>query len=129
MGNLPINIVDVVFAASFAYIIMLAFRGISRLFRGLVTRTVVISVRPSDLDETQRGMLLEKCWRLFPYEELDWDGTSFLRGSNIKITTNDGTKIEGQMVGVNDDGMICIITDSSVIAQELTAIEHVEWAK
>ena len=129
MNNLPITAVDILIAAVFSLILVFVFRAASRLFKQLVTRTIVLTVRPDELDPEQLDAFLVNCARLFPIEALDWNGTLFSRGNFLQVTTNDNTIIEGEFIGINEDGMVCLMTNHSVIAQEITTIEHIVGVK
>jgi len=82
-----------------------------------ITRASVIHFDPEQLEG-----LLESCYHTFPIDNLDFKGATFRRGASVRITTTRKTIIEGQFVGANKAEMICLVTDNTIIAQEIGAI-------
>lgn len=70
----------------------------------------------------QMKNVMEKCRRLFPIEVVEYHGTTFKRGTAVKITLSDKKSFTGCFVGRNYDNMVCVVTPKSVIAQELGLI-------
>ena len=123
--NLPINLTDVVFAAFFAGVIVLIIRVAGRMFHALITRSVVISLGVHNLDPEERESLMQRIYNHFPIETLKWDGTTFWRGSILRVVNDKDETFEGQFIGLNEDNMVCLFTNDSVIAQQMKSITDI----
>ena len=106
-------------AAVLALFVTWLIKTLSKLFKSLVSGSLEFDFKPSDYDE-----VIERCCELFPNELLVFGGTTFRRGMRVVIVTSKHRKIEGRLIGKDDDNMVCLITDRHVIAQELDALEE-----
>ena len=110
---------DIIFAAVLALIITWIITMVSRVFRVVITRSTELGFRPGDIE-----MVLQRCYLLFPIENLRFNGITFTRGMLVRVVTNRNTTIEGKFMGTNEDNMVCFLTSNSVIAHELGNIEE-----
>jgi len=112
-----IGINDVIFAVVGAGVLFILYKGIVGTIRIFVTRASIIPFNPDQIDH-----VLENCYRTFPIESLDFNGATFRRGVEVRITTNRNITIEGQFIGANQSEMLCLMTNETIIAQEIGAI-------
>ena len=126
MDFIPLTLNDVIFAAIWAFALVFIIRTVSRMFLRLVTRTTVLSLRPDQLEPEQLDAFLNKCYMLFPIDSFRWEGITFRRGNTLRIITSNNTAIEGRFIGINSDDMVCLMTNHSVVAQEIHTIEDVQ---
>lgn len=66
--------------------------------------------------------VVKSCCELFPKDNITFQGSTFKRGSRVQILTNCNQTIIGELIGANNDNMICLITAKHIIAQELSQI-------
>ena len=116
-----ISINDVFYAAVMALVFTWLFKALSRVFKAIVTRSTEFDFHPSNLDT-----IMEKCCSMFPNEIVRFNGSTFKRGMLLKVITSQHRTIEGQLIGLNDENMVCFITRGTVIAQELDKIDEME---
>lgn len=64
------------------------------------------------------------CYTLFPKDMVKFRGNMYERGAYLLITTSLG-KFEGSLIGQNYDNMICLITPTHIIAQDLGSIKDI----
>jgi hypothetical protein len=121
LSGIPLTINDLFNAAFWAAVIVIAIRLLGWGFRLIIARTSHINFDPSRAEE-----VLQRCRRLFPIEQLHFDGATIKRGTFVRIVTNRQAALEGEFVGTNRNDMLCLVTNSSVIAQELQAIETIQ---
>ena len=121
MPQIPLTQSDVIFAIAGAIILFVIYRFLSGAARMLITRASELRFHPD-----QQANILENCYRTFPIESLNFEGTIFQRGTAVRITTTRQTTVEGKFIGTNQAEMICLMTDSSVIAQEIGAIIEIQ---
>lgn len=75
--------------------------------------------------ESEIATLLQKCYNLFPKDIIQFRGKTFKRGMNIRIVTNQHKTIEGKLIGMNNQDILCIITQKYIIAHEISNIEDI----
>ena len=121
---IPLTIMDILTAALWAGIFVIGIRSISRLFLRFIARGTIFTLRPDQLEPEQLEAVLKNCYKLFPIDSLNWNGTVFKRGSKLRVVTTN-SNITGEFIGVNDDDMLCLMTSSSVIAHEIRTIEDI----
>jgi hypothetical protein len=119
--SIPLTAQDIILAAGAALALTWLINALSRLFRSVVNRSTEFDYTPQT-----RDFMLEKCYALFPTEYLRFNDELFKRGMQVRVFTYRNKQIEGQFIGVNDDNMICVMTQRRVVAQELTMIEEIE---
>ncbi len=122
MTNL-ISITDIVYAAVLALLLTILIQTI--------TKAVSMFFKPIEIEHTQREIkqIIEKCQSLFPRENVLFDGQTFKRGMNVRVVTNRQKIIEGELIGINSDDMICLLTSKFVVAQDLRNIKEMKIIK
>jgi len=118
---LQLSYTDVIFAVVGAGVIFIIIKFISGGVRMFITRSSIIHYTPDQLDN-----LLESCYNTFPIDNLNFNGATFHRGTSVRVTTVRKTIIEGQFIGVNQAEMLCLVTDSTIVAQDLDAIQEIQ---
>ena len=121
MSSIPLSLNDVLFAIIGAAVLFVIYRFVSGIIRLLITRTTEMRFNPDQADH-----VLQNCYTTFPIESLDFNGITFARGMPVRITTTRKTTIEGQFIGTNQAELICLMTESSVIAQEIRAVLEIQ---
>ena len=109
---------DVFLAACLAYVITYIIRSFQRWIDRRVEKTFV--VRSLDVPG-----VYEKCRELFPIEKITFQGTEFTRGMRVKVTTQHENIIEGELIGMNKMNLVCIRTNSQIIAHQLEKIQEI----
>ena len=121
MPQIPLTQNDILLAIAGAAVLFIVFRLLSGAVRLFISHTKEIKFHPDQLSN-----ILENCYRTFPIDNIDFNGATFRRGTPVRITTIRQTTIEGQFIGTNQAEMLCLMTDSSVIAQEIGAILEIQ---
>jgi uncharacterized Fe-S cluster-containing radical SAM superfamily enzyme len=109
---------DVFLAACLAYVITYIIRSFQRWIDRRVEKTFV--VRSLDVPG-----VYEKCRELFPIEKITFQGKEFTRGMRVKVTTQHENIIEGELIGMNKMNLVCIRTNSQIIAHQLEKIQEI----
>ena len=109
---------DVFLAACLAYVITYIIRSFQRWIDRRVEKTFV--VRSLDVPG-----VYEKCRELFPIEKITFQGKEFTRGMRVKVTTQHENIIEGGLIGMNKMNLVCIRTNSQIIAHQLEKIQEI----
>ncbi|MCL2499018.1 MAG: hypothetical protein FWE90_01645 [Defluviitaleaceae bacterium] len=121
LSQIPLTSTDLLNAALMALAILLAVRLLGRVFRIMLARTRHIRFDPARAEEVRK-----RCTRLFPIEYLQFNGATFERGTILRIITDKQAAIEGEFLGANRNDIMCLVTDGSVIAQEMHCIETIQ---
>ena len=69
--------------------------------------------------------VLERCYAMFPLENVSFKGQTFTRGMHVKITTFQDKVFEGELIGTNYRNLVCIMTNRLVVAHELSNIRDI----
>ena len=109
---------DVFLAACLAYVTTYIIRSFQRWIDRRVEKTFV--VRSLDVPG-----VYEKCRELFPIEKITFQGKEFTRGMRVKVTTQHENIIEGELIGMNKMNLVCIRTNSQIIAHQLEKIQEI----
>lgn len=119
MNGIHLSIADIGYAAVLALLLTWLVGGVLRTFELLF--------KPVEFDYSQDdpGKILKKCYSLFPKEIVDFRGKVFKRGMIVRITTSQRKVIEGELIGLNKDNMICLMTSRYVVAHDLHNIEEI----
>lgn len=121
LSAVPLTFDDVLTAAVIAVFVVIALRLLGWAIRAALARTRHIQFDPERVAEVR-----SRCSRLFPVENLIFDGATVTRGAIIRIITRQQFAIEGEFMGTNYSNMLCLVTREAVIAQELQAIETIQ---
>lgn len=79
---------------------------------------------PPQLRGSEGEAFLAQCRELFPITSFRFGNTVFERGDYIQLVTLQQRLIEGELIGQNDQRVICIRTRQNVIAQKMDRIER-----
>jgi len=88
-------------------------------------RIKVKVVRTSGGEEAAKKDIMKKCVELFPLDTINFRGKVFTKGAMVRVTTLQKRVIEGEIIGKNDMGVLCIITGKHIIAHEIDKIEDI----
>jgi len=124
--NIPITMADILFAAFAAGIVLFIVRVMSQLFRSLTNRSTIFILGNTPLDPSKLEDITQKCYNLFPIESFKWEGSTFTRGTNLRMITSTNSTFQGKFIGVNSDDIVCLLTDQCVIAQEINTILSIQ---
>jgi hypothetical protein len=119
--TIPINTQDIIFAAGLAFVLTGLINVLTKIFKSVINKSTEFDYAPRNRDS-----VLERCRDLFPTEYLRFNDALFRRGMEVRVSTYRNKLVEGQFIGVNNDNMICIVTQHRVVAQELNMIEDIE---
>ncbi|MBM6830124.1 hypothetical protein H9X85_10915 [Anaerotignum lactatifermentans] len=73
--------------------------------------------------EVDMMRVMERCREMFPIETVSFHGDLFQRGTRVRIVTTQENIIEGELVGMNRIQMVCIRTQTQIIAHQLNKIQ------
>ncbi len=65
----------------------------------------------------------ERCEKLFPIVSIPFQGMIFQRGMRVEVHMQPYQVIVGELIGMNKINLICIRTDSQILALRLEKIE------
>lgn len=114
----PLNTIAVLVTALFVTLII---KGVWRRLKTMLKYPAQFSFSSKDIDR-----IIERCNDLFPKQTLLFKGKSFKRGMRVRVTTLSKKTFEGELVGVNSDNILCVITKSSIAADVLENICVIE---
>ena len=121
MPSIPLTQNDLIFSIAGAAVLFVIYKFVAAIVHMLITRTSEIKFNPDQHDD-----VLRNCYRTFPIDNLRFNGITFNRGMTVRITTTKQTTLEGHFIGINKSEMVCLITDNSVIAQEIDTIQEIQ---
>lgn len=110
---------DILFAAFTALIITWSVTNFVRMWKFLKNPSAV----QFDKGEKELAGVLQKCYNLFPKEIIQFRGKTFKRGMKVRIVTNQHKTIEGKLIGMNSEDILCVITQKYIVAHEISNIE------
>ena len=108
---------DIIFAAILALILTWLIRAASRVISVVFTQSIDVGYSPGDSD-----IILQRCCRIFPIENLRFKGAIFRRGMVVRVVLSGKNIIEGKFIGTNEEDMVCFMTGSYVITRRLENI-------
>lgn len=108
------------YAAVLALFITWLIRTIINLKRLLRSPISEIGYPPKDIKQ-----IIQKCYKLFPKEIINFRGEVYTRGMKIQIITVQKKQFEGELIGSNEKNMVCILTHKYIIAHEITNIAEI----
>ncbi|MDR2650673.1 MAG: hypothetical protein LBB94_13300 [Clostridiales bacterium] len=114
--NFQFTMQDIIFSSILAFIITLALIYARELLRLTRKRSALPNYR--DI-----GKILQRCYRLFPMDIIQFRGETFHRGMRVHVTTSQKKDFEGQLIGLSKENMICVLTSRYIIAQELSKVQ------
>ena len=116
---ITLSVQDVLFAAGFSLALTWLIIGITKVFRAIVSLPAEFNYKSKDLNR-----ILQKCYNLFPRDSIQFKGELYKRGMVVRITTIQNKNFEGQIIGLNNDNMICLMTNKYIVAHELDKINE-----
>lgn len=125
IGNLPISLEEIIYAAFLSLCLTLVIRNIYRAKKVIKNAKDFAKQNQSEIIANE----IKRCYNLFPIDKIVFHGKTFTRGMTIKITTIANTKFEGEFIGGNDRNMLCIKTNRFIIAHELKNISDIDLIK
>lgn len=69
---------------------------------------------------------LENAYKFFPKETIKFRGKIYERGTNIKILLNSSKVYEGEFIGVNSNGVLCLITKDFITTIRIKNISDIK---
>ena len=117
---LTLTIQDVFYAAILAFFLTWVILSLIKIFRVVTTRTSEFDYRPGDMSR-----VLEKCYALFPRDIVQFQGKTYTRGMMVRVTTDQNRSITGQLVGLNNENILCLVTNRYIVAQEMEKIDSI----
>lgn len=70
----------------------------------------------------QKNGYMAKCRELFPTPEVIFNGVRYTAGDKIRIKTLNHKILEGILIGSDDKGRLCVITNRYVIVHDINQI-------
>ncbi len=117
MGSFYIEPMDILYAAALSFIIFVMVKWLWRISGNKTNK---------EKENLYKSMLsngaLNKCYELFPLEEVSFNGKAFVKGETVNIRTLNNRILEGILVGRDDKGRLCVITDRYVIVHSIDEI-------
>ncbi len=118
---MSLTVSDIVFAAVTSLVLTWLIKSFVSIWR--------ILKNPSTIEiakyEKEITFILQKCYNLFPKDIVQFRGKTFKRGMKIRIITSQHKTIEGKLIGMNSQNILCIITKRYIIAHEISGIEDI----
>jgi hypothetical protein len=112
---------DIILAAGAAFLLTGLVNGLVKLFKLAVNHSTEFDYEPHNRDS-----VTQKFCTLFPIEQLHFNNALLKRGMQVRVCTVKNKFFEGQFIGVNNENIICVITQYQVVAQELGMVEEIE---
>jgi len=123
MNNFDFSVLtseDILYAALGAVLITWVIKIIGKLNK-------IIKNPMSLLDQNEDlRQVIQRCYKLFPMEMVQFNGETYKRGMKLKIITMQKKIFEGEFIGCNEKNMLCILTSRYIIAHEITNIQKIE---
>lgn len=123
MDNFDFSLItseDIIYAALGALLIVWIIRFVMKINK-------IIRAPLSLLDQSEElRQVLQRCYKLFPKEMVQFNGETYKRGMKLKIVTLQEKSFEGEFIGCNERNMLCILTNRYIIAHEITNIQQIE---
>lgn len=119
--KIDLTIQDILYAAILAFFFTWLIQNISKIFRIVITRPTEFDYQLKDISK-----IMKKCYSLFPKEIIQFHGKTFKRGMNVRVTTVQNKTFEGELIGLNNENMLCVLTNSNIVAHELDSIEDMK---
>ncbi len=108
---------DLLLCAGLAFVVFLAVKTIGSFIKVLFVKHAEMDYLPDDLN-----LILKRCYSLFPNDVVSFHGREFKRGSIVRVTTDRHKIFEGRLIGVNNQNIVCVITNRYVVAHEMDKI-------
>ncbi|MCI8805106.1 MAG: hypothetical protein HFE59_04290 [Clostridiales bacterium] len=123
MNNFDFSVLtseDILYAALGAVLITWVIKIIMKLNK-IIKNPMSLLDKSEDLRQ-----VIQRCYKLFPMEIVQFNGETYKRGMKLKIITMQKKIFEGEFIGCNEKNMLCILTSRYIIAHEMTNIQKIE---
>ena len=123
MNNFDFSVLtseDILYAALGAVLITWVIKIIMKLNK-IIKNPMSLLDKSEDLRQ-----VIQRCYKLFPMEIVQFNGETDKRGMKLKIITMQKKIFEGEFIGCNEKNMLCILTSRYIIAHEMTNIQKIE---
>ncbi len=123
MNNFDFSVLtseDILYAALGAILITWVIKIITKLNK-IIKNPMSLLDKSEDLRQ-----VIQRCYKLFPMEIVQFNGETYKRGMKLKIITMQKKIFEGEFIGCNEKNMLCILTNRYIIAHEMTNIQKIE---
>ena len=110
---------DLILSAVFAFVVTYLIIYVWEYLTLTRKRPALSNYRARDI-----GKILQRCYRLFPTDIIQFHGVTFRRGMKVHVTTSQKKDFEGQLIGLSKENMICVLTSRYIIAHELNKIQN-----
>lgn len=81
---------------------------------------------PANMPASLRGLegeeFIAQCKVLFAQTQFKFEGVTVTRGDRIRVVTMGDRILEGEFIGMNENGVICVVTARNVVAQKLNRV-------
>jgi len=116
-----LTVLDVIYAALLAFVLTQFILSIKKV-RSTAAKIKAIK-NPNG--EIEMMAILKQCKKMFPLSTINFRGKVFTTGMKVRITTLQKRIIEGEIIGRNEDNVLCVFTGKHIIAHELNKIEDI----
>jgi hypothetical protein len=110
---------DVIYSSLLALVFTWIVTGIVNILKSALSKPLDLEGLPKDMNK-----IMQKCYNLFPNDIIQFRGETFTRGMRVRVRTSQHKIFEGQLIGLNKDNMLCVLTKRYIVAHELDKIEE-----
>jgi hypothetical protein len=119
ISNLNIYLSDIIMAAVLAFLATVTIRMILRMSR------IMRSIKGLMDNSVNNDEIIKRCYSIYSMDTFNFHGQTLKRGMHIRLTTLQDKSYEGEIIGLNSNNMLCIITRELVIAHELSNVREI----
>ncbi|MDR3238547.1 MAG: hypothetical protein LBT44_00425 [Clostridiales bacterium] len=116
---ITLTLQDILFAAVLAFALTWLIMSFGHMIQSVWSKPTEFDYLPKDMNK-----VLQKCYHLFPRDIVQFHGETFRRGMKVRVRTNQHKIFEGQLIGLNNENMLCVLTNRYIVAHELDKIEE-----
>ncbi|MDR1000154.1 MAG: hypothetical protein LBL96_05065 [Clostridiales bacterium] len=69
--------------------------------------------------------VLQRCCAMFPHEIVIFGEKTFQRGMKVRVTTDKQRVYEGRIIGLNNEDMLCLLSNNYIVAHQLDRIKNI----
>ncbi|MCL2171727.1 MAG: hypothetical protein FWB71_06180 [Defluviitaleaceae bacterium] len=118
-GGIPLSLGDIFLALILAYIIRTIIRLVGWIFFPANMQSRMLS------SDEYRHLVVQRCFELFPIKDFQFKGETYQRGMKIRVITNTDVHFEGTFLGLNNENLICVLTDENLAADATDNIKQI----
>lgn len=119
--SVHLTIGHITYSAVLALFLTWLILTISKSFKIVISRPTALDYKPGDINK-----IIQRCYNLFPKDIIKFQGETFRRGMNVRITTSQHKIFEGRLIGSNHENMVCVLTAKYVVAHDLENIQEIK---